>query len=62
LVTESVAVTPYCVNLPRNRSSDRRLINTLPKWGHFKLKHSLKCTFVCFPGVTTHCSCIFTAR
>jgi len=20
------------------------------------------CLFVCFPGVTTHCGCIFTAR
>jgi hypothetical protein len=29
---------------------------------HNEELNDLYCLFVCFPGVTTHCGCIFTAR
>ena len=42
--------------------------NMVPEYKYKKylVKHNsindFVCLFVCFPGVTTHCGCIFTAR
>ena len=43
----------------------RELLNFTETYMNSKLMHGYEYSkeiFVCFPGITTHCGCIFTAR
>jgi hypothetical protein len=72
ITTHLKQCTAYADAILLTTRTKQSLIDTFQKLKEISVQYGLivngqktkylRCLFVCFPGVTTHCGCIFTAR
>jgi hypothetical protein len=51
----AVEIQPQWVVTPGKQTNNKQSFSVV-------IDRKYDCVFVCFPGVTTHCGCIFTAQ